>query len=38
MGKEVADPGEGPGETSSPIMFRPKWGPKGWRDCLPPLT
>ena len=33
MGKAVTDPGEGPGGLGSPIMIRPKWGPKGWRDC-----
>ena len=25
----MADPGEGPGGTSPPLIFRPNWGPKG---------
>ena len=25
----VADPGEGPGGPGSPLIFKPKWGPKG---------
>ena len=28
----VADLGEGPGGLVPPLIFRPKWGPKGWKS------
>ena len=41
--KPVADPGEGPEGPGVPLIFRPKWGPKGrkklfWRPGPPPLS
>ena len=30
----AADPGEGPGGLSLPPIFRPDWGPKGWKNVL----
>ena len=31
MKSSVADQGEGPGGPGSRLIFRPKWGPKGWK-------
>ena len=40
LGEAVADPGERPA-PAPPLIFRPNWGPKGWKiflwDCPLPL-